>query len=82
MDTLNLRIIHTHDTEENWNKCKSFIPHAGEVIVYDADETYSYARMKVGDGKSTIENLPFSGIAGDVQGDIVYFDAGRITQYK
>ena len=31
------RIIHKHDTEENWNKATNFIPKQGEIIVYDID---------------------------------------------
>lgn len=31
------RIIHKHDTEENWNKAVNFIPQNGEIIIYDPD---------------------------------------------
>ena len=55
----NTRIIHKHDTRINWNKATNFIPMAGEIIVYDADEYYDYPRVKIGDGKTTVVNLPF-----------------------
>lgn len=53
------RIVHKHDTETNWNKAINFIPLIGEIIVYDTDENYNYERFKIGDGKTTVINLPF-----------------------
>ena len=53
------RIIHKHDLEENWNKATGFIPKQGEIIVYDIDENYNYERFKIGDGNTSIINLPF-----------------------
>ena len=47
--TFNTRITHKHDTAENWAKATNFIPKAGELIIYDADETNEYARVKIGD---------------------------------
>lgn len=55
----NTRITHKHDTRINWNKATNFIPMAGEIIVYDADEYYDYPRVKIGDGETTVINLPF-----------------------
>ena len=57
------RIIHKHDTEENWNTAsvnKNFIPLKGEIIVYDKDATHNYERIKIGDGETKVSNLPFS----------------------
>jgi hypothetical protein len=31
-----------HDIEANWIKAINFIPLEGEIIIYDADENYSY----------------------------------------
>lgn len=53
------RIIHKHDTEENWNKATNFIPKQGEIIVYDIDSSHSYERIKVGDGTTNVISLPF-----------------------
>ena len=53
------RIIHKHDIEENWNKATGFIPKQGEIIVYDIDDNYNYERFKIGDGNTTVVNLPF-----------------------
>ena len=58
--TLNSRIIHKHDTEENWLKATGFTPEKGEIIVYDIDATYNYERFKIGDGKSNVNTLPFA----------------------
>ena len=59
------RIIHKHDIETNWNKATNFIPKAGEIIVYDRDETYNYERFKIGDGETRVSTLPFSSITSD-----------------
>ena len=56
---LNTRIVNKHDTETNWNKATNFIPKQGEIIVYDIDSTYSYPRIKVGDGTTNVISLPF-----------------------
>ena len=53
------RIIPKHDIESNWNKATNFIPLKGEIIVYDADENYSYPRIKHGDGVTNVNELPF-----------------------
>lgn len=50
-----------HDIEANWLKAENFIPLAGEIIYYDADENYTFTRTKVGNGVTNINNLPFSG---------------------
>lgn len=55
----NTRIVHKHDTEANWNKATNFIPKAGELIIYDADATHTYVRIKIGDGEKTVIALPF-----------------------
>ena len=60
MNKLNLRIIHTHDTEAKWLEKSSFIPQLGEIIVYDKDLAHAYQRFKIGDGVSTVNELPFT----------------------
>lgn len=55
----NTRIIHKHDTEANWKKAENFIPKEAELIVYDPDENYTYSRLKIGDGITKVNNLPF-----------------------
>lgn len=52
------RISMKHDTESNWAD-STLIPKAGEIIFYDPDDNYNYTRMKIGDGSSLAESLPF-----------------------
>ena len=56
---LKVRVQHKHDIEANWNKASNFIPRDGEIIVYKADENNNSARIKIGDGKTSVNNLPF-----------------------
>ena len=68
------RIINKHDIEAHWLLAENFIPKQGEIIVYDSevDENgntltlptgrsapYTYERIKVGDGKTLVSDLPF-----------------------
>lgn len=57
---INSRIQNKHDLEANWIKAVNFIPKQGEIIIYDKDSTYSYERFKIGDGVTTVTNLPFT----------------------
>lgn len=57
---INTRIQQKHDIEANWLKATNFIPLAGELIIYDPDDNYSYERFKIGDGETLINNLPFA----------------------
>lgn len=56
---INSRIQHKHDTEANWLKATNFIPKIGELIIYDPDDNYKYSRLKIGDGETLVNNLPF-----------------------
>lgn len=56
----NIRIIHKHDTEENWLKAINFIPKQGELIIYDTDDIHTQPRFKIGDGETLVSELPFS----------------------
>lgn len=53
------RIMLKYDTETNWNTKKNFIPKEGEVIIYSADNQNTSPRLKVGDGETTLIDLPF-----------------------
>ena len=68
------RIVHKHDIEANWLKATNFIPLQGEMIIYDIEidnngntldlpegrvTPYTYERVKIGDGKTLINMLPF-----------------------
>ena len=66
-NTFKSRIQLKMDTEANWNT-HPIVPLAGELIIYSADGTHSYSRLKVGDGVTTVVNLPFID-AGTIQGN-------------
>lgn len=53
------RLIQKHETEQGWQLQKDFIPLPGEFAIYDIDEMNMAPRIKIGDGITTIENLPF-----------------------
>lgn len=53
------RISQKIDTEANWLKAINFIPNKGEIIIYEKDTSYSYDRIKIGDGVSNVNDLPF-----------------------
>ena len=55
------RIQHKHDIEANWLKATNFIPKAGELIIYDVDATHTEPRLKIGNGTTIVNNLPFAG---------------------
>lgn len=55
----NVRIKNMHDTEQGWCNVPQFVPERGELIIYDEDEFFPYRRAKIGDGVTTIVNLPF-----------------------
>jgi hypothetical protein len=57
----NARVCPKGDTEANWNKAVGFVPLDKEIIIYKADDTHNAARFKVGDGKTVVQDLPFSG---------------------
>lgn len=82
--TLAARVIHMHDTEANWNLVPDFIPKIAEYIVYDPDELHSSPRFKIGDGVTTIVNLPFgadTALDGVIQwnDDIGLIDGGKVS---
>ena len=64
------RIVHKHDIPENWAKATNFIPKQGELIIYDdryvdknGNETIvaDSVMYKIGDGVTSVVNLPFIG---------------------
>ena len=60
MQQYNTRIQLKSDTEAKWRLVETtFKPLAGEMIIYSADETHSYCRVKIGDGSSNLASLDF-----------------------
>ena len=75
-NTIKTRIQLKSDTEANWNKAapkegsNGFVPLLGELIVYTADATHPFCRLKVGDGVTNVVDLPFTD-AGTINGEEV-----------
>lgn len=73
-NTINARLKLKSDTEANWRQLaatdssQGFIPLSGEVIIYSPDDTHTYSRMKVGDGITNVNDLPFID-SGTVNGE-------------
>ncbi len=80
---MNARISQLHKTEAGWAEVqaqyesnnKVFIPRSGELIVYDPDEHCEYSRLKIGDGNTALQDLPFL-VESTLATKII--DAGRI----
>ena len=66
---ISTRISLKHDVEANWKLATVFVPRAGEVIIYDKDDTHTGPRIKIGDGNLPVTKLPF-----------LYSKAGNATQ--
>lgn len=74
------RIQLKNDIETNWNKAINFIPKPGEIIIYSADDSHPFSRLKVGDGNTTVTTLPFidaGTINGEVLADVIITGANR-----
>ena len=71
---MDARIKLKHDTTENWNNARGFIPLLGEVIIYDDYETKTWTveeygetvtktaqipNIKIGTGNAYVQDLPF-----------------------
>lgn len=67
LGSFDVRIQLKSDTEANW-LAHPIVPLLGEMIIYTADQTHSYTRIKVGDGSTTTTNLPFID-AGTIAGN-------------
>lgn len=86
---MNARISQLHKTEAEWLEVQAqyeahnevFVPRAGELIVYDPDDNFEYARLKIGDGATALQDLPF--FADTVLAGLTpvckTIDAGRIN---
>ena len=57
-------------TKEAIEGARSFVPRNGEVIIFKADENYSFPRIKIGDGVTNVLSLPFATGVTSVNGEI------------
>jgi hypothetical protein len=56
----NARFTPKGDIEANWKKANGFVPLKKELILYLPDDKHPITRIKVGDGITGINELPFS----------------------
>lgn len=81
------RVSHLHKTEADWSKLSTWVPEAGELIIYDPDHLHKYSRIKIGDGVHTLNEIAFS-IESSIDTALnqhkfkEVIDAGRVTEYK
>jgi hypothetical protein len=80
------RISQLYMTEADQQKWAKWAPEAGELVVYAPDVNHPYARIKVGDGVTPLEELSFhvdSAIAHLLEEwryeEVI--DGGRISKY-
>ena len=59
--SMKARVQNKHDIEANWINATNFKPLPGEVIIYDPDENHLVPRIKIGDGETFVNQLPFVG---------------------
>lgn len=52
------RIKSKHDTTENWNNARGFIPMAGEIIIYDDYQTKTWTETEYGETVTKTANIP------------------------
>ena len=71
------RVQSKHDTTENWNKAKNFIPLKGEICIYTDYYGENTPAIKVGDGKTRIQDLGFLGF--EAHYDLDEIDCGTST---
>lgn len=69
-NSLNTRIQLKIDTEAHWNLAENFKPLKGEIIIYSADTSRRFSRLKVGDGINYVSDLPFID-AGTTNGRVI-----------
>lgn len=55
---MDARIKIKHDTTENWNNARGFIPLAGEIIVYDDYEVKTWTTEEYGETVTKTANIP------------------------
>lgn len=66
------RVAPKRDTKLNWSRHPDFVPFRGEIIIYmdyrkttdDEGKTICIPGLKIGDGRTTVEKLPFIHQAG------------------
>lgn len=63
------RVQSKSDTTANWNNAPNFIPLKGEIIIYTDYYGENVPAIKVGDGKTRVQDLGFLGFEAHVSVD-------------
>ena len=74
------RIVQKHDIEANWLKAENFVPFAGEVIIYDADENHNSPRIKIGNGEQYVNDLAFVNEYEAISDDFIHTMCLSVTE--
>ncbi len=53
------QVTHSHAPESTWIRALNFVPAKGELIVYEPDSRHKESRIKMGDGETLLNDLPF-----------------------
>ena len=69
---IGIRLTQLHMQEEKWKLISDFKPAAGEIVIFDKDDIHRTDRMKIGDGITSILNLPF--ITSEIEAAIEWVD--------
>ena len=71
------RVQSKSDTTANWNNTTNFIPLKGEIIIYTDYYGENTPAIKVGDGKTRVQELGFLGF--EAHYDLDEIDGGTST---
>lgn len=78
MGALRARVTQRIDTTNNWSAVSNSVPLQGEIIVYS--DSGKQPKIKIGDGSTTISDLPFNTIENiQTSDDTVTINAPYIT---
>ena len=77
MSNLKTRIKQKTDTSENWEKATNFTPLAGEYCFYS-----DFNKIKVGDGSTNINDLPFVNEEGTEIFTVTTSDATTVQDFR
>lgn len=53
------KAVFKHETEADWLK-SNYVPEDGEMVLYDEDKDHKQKRIKYGNGKDKVKDLPFA----------------------
>lgn len=66
-NTIKTRIQHKNGSASDWSQAITFVPLKGELIIYN---DAAMPKIKIGDGTTLVENLPFIGASITINGAI------------